>query len=468
MTDSQATGSASIKGSGSIRIQPLILAAGKGTRMKSDLPKVLLQIAGKPMLGHVLDATKELNTLAPIVVTGFGSDQVQQSFPDCIFVDQTEQLGTGHAVQMAADAIPADSLVLILYGDVPLIQTETLQAVLEAASDGKLGLLTAHLQDATGYGRIVRNGEGAVTSIVEHKDASAEQLAIKEINTGILAADAKNLVKWVSALNNNNAQGEYYLTDIIAMAVADGVAIQTAHPSNQTEIEGANDRAQLAELERAYQLQLAKELMQGGTALADPNRIDIRGKLTAGKNVSIDVNCIFEGDVALSDNVTIEANCLIRNSNIGNGSHIKAFSHIEKTDIGQGVDVGPYARLREGTELADNSKIGNFVETKKTKLGKGSKINHLSYAGDTEIGENTNIGAGTITCNYDGANKHKTKIGDNVFVGSNSALVAPVELKDDSTVGAGSTITKDVEENTLALTRAKQSQIDGWKRPTKK
>ena len=458
----------SIKGSASIKVQPLILAAGKGTRMKSDLPKVLLQIAGKPMLGHVLDAAKELDTLAPIVVAGFGSDQVKKRFPDCKFVEQSEQLGTGHAVQIASDAIPTDSLVLVLYGDVPLIQAETLKSVVEAACNGKLGLLTADLQDSTGYGRIVRNSDGAVTSIIEHKDASAEQLAIKEINTGILAASAENLLKWVSQLSNNNAQGEYYLTDIIAMAVAEGVVIETAQPSNLTEIEGANDRTQLAELERAYQLRLATELMRSGTSLADPSRIDVRGTLTVGRNSSIDVNCIFEGEVVLGDNITIEANCLIRNSEIGNGSHIKAFSHIEKTLIGQQVEVGPYARLREGTELADNSKIGNFVETKKTKVGKGSKINHLSYVGDTEMGENTNIGAGTITCNYDGVNKHKTKIGDRVFVGSNSAIVAPVEIKDGSTVGAGSTITKDVEKDTLALSRAKQSRVKDWKRPTKK
>lgn len=445
-------------------IQPLILAAGKGTRMKSSLPKVLLEIAKKPMLGHVLFAAAKLNTLPPIVVTGFGSDQVKNRFPDCTFVEQTEQLGTGHAVQIATHALPQDSLVLVLYGDVPLIQPETLSAVIEAAIDG-FGLLTVKLDDPSGYGRIVRDASGQVQSIVEHKDASSEILEIKEVNTGILAAKASDLTRWVDRLSNDNAQGEYYLTDIIAMAVSEGVAIKTASPQTESEVMGANDRVQLAQLERSFQTMQANRLMSDGTTLIDPSRIDIRGELTTGLNVSIDVNCVFEGTVTLGDNVVVEANCVIRDSNIGDGSHIKAFSHIEKTQIGQSVEVGPYARLREGTELADGSKIGNFVETKKTKLGKGSKINHLSYAGDAEIGENTNIGAGTITCNYDGVNKHQTKIGNDVFVGSNTALVAPVELKDGSTVGAGSTITKDVDEGALALSRAKQSQNRKWQRP---
>ena len=435
--------------------------------MQSSLPKVLLEVAKKPMLGHVLEATNNLNALPAIVVTGFGSDQVKARYPDCIFVEQTEQLGTGHAVQIAASSLPTDSVVLILYGDVPLIQPETLQAVLHAAQGG-FGLLTVTLDDPTGYGRIVRDSSGNVESIIEQKDASEAQRAIKEVNTGILAAKASDLTRWVGQLDNNNAQGEYYLTDIIAMAAGEGIKIQTASPSNQAEVMGANDRVQLAQLERAYQMHQAEQLMRDGVTLMDPNRIDIRGSVSTGTGVNIDVNCVFEGDVQLGNQVTIEANCVIRDSIIGDNSHIKAFSHMEKTNIGQAVEIGPYARLREGTELADNSKIGNFVETKKTKVGKGSKINHLSYVGDTEMGENTNIGAGTITCNYDGANKHKTKIGDNVFVGSNSALVAPVELKKGSTIGAGSTITKDVEEDTLALTRSKQSQIKYWKRPTKK
>ncbi len=451
----------------SMPIQPLILAAGKGTRMKSDLPKVLLKIAGKPMLGHVLDATKSLDTLAPIVVAGFGSAQVQSAYPECVFVEQSEQLGTGHAVQIAGNNLPEGSTTIVLYGDVPLIQSETLCKVITAAENG-LGLLTVDLVDPSGYGRIVRGSQGAVTSIVEHKDASTEELAITEVNTGILATSSENLVRWVNQLSNENAQGEYYLTDIIAMAVSEGISIKTTNPGSSEEVMGANDRIQLAELERAFQLRLANKLMSNGTSLADPNRIDIRGELSVGTGVEIDINAVFEGVVTLGNNVVIEPNCVIRNASIGEGSTIKAFTHIEGANIGAQVTVGPYARLRDGSELADGSKVGNFVETKKTKLGKGSKINHLSYAGDADIGENTNIGAGTITCNYDGVNKHKTKIGNNVFVGSNTALVAPVELADGSTVGAGSTITKDLEKETLALTRNKQIQVSGWKRPEKK
>jgi bifunctional UDP-N-acetylglucosamine pyrophosphorylase / glucosamine-1-phosphate N-acetyltransferase len=450
-------------------IQPIILAAGKGTRMKSDLPKVLMEVAKKPMLGHVLDATQELSTLPPIVITGFGSEDVRKRYPNCQFVEQKEQLGTGHAVQMASealDALPSETLILVLYGDVPLTQPETLSAVIEAALEG-FGLLTVELRDPTGYGRIVRDSEGKVTSIVEQKDASEDQLRINEVNTGILAARAQDLNRWVGQLSNNNAQGEFYLTDIIAMAVSEGIRVNTALPNSESEVLGANDRIQLAQLERAYQQMQANKLMAQGVTLADPNRIEIRGSLNIGSGTFIDVNSIFEGDVILGQNVIIETNCVVRDSKIGNGCHIKAFSHIEKTSIGNQVEVGPYARLREGTELADHSKIGNFVETKKASIGKGSKVNHLSYVGDTEMGENTNIGAGSITCNYDGANKHKTKIGDNVFVGSNTALVAPVELKDGSTVGAGSTISKDVDEMNLALTRSKQNHIKNWKRPGK-
>jgi bifunctional UDP-N-acetylglucosamine pyrophosphorylase/glucosamine-1-phosphate N-acetyltransferase len=451
------------------QIQPLILAAGKGTRMKSGLPKVLLEIAGKSMLGHVLDATSQLESaLTPIVVTGFGSNQIHKAFPGCAFVEQTEQLGTGHAVQIATDKLPEGSLVLVLYGDVPLIKSSTLEAVIDAALSNGFGLLTVHLEDPAGYGRIVRDADGKVTSIAEHKDASPDQHKITEVNTGILATSASNITRWINQLSNHNSQGEYYLTDIIAMAVAEGISIQTAQPTDQNEVLGANDRIQLAQLERFYQSSLAKDLMAAGVTLMDPNRIDIRGSLSIGTGVEIDVNAIFEGQVTLGNDVCIEANCIIRNTQIGDGSQIKAFTHIEGATIGNNVTVGPYARLREGSELADGSKVGNFVETKKTKLGEGSKINHLSYAGDSVIGKNTNIGAGTITCNYDGVNKHQTTIGDNVFVGSNTAIVAPVTLADGSTVGAGSTITKDVEKETLALTRTKQSQIKDWKRSTKK
>ena len=447
-------------------LQPIILAAGKGTRMQSPLPKVLLPIANKPMLGHVLSALSELQTLNPIIVCGYKSKEVISAYPECQFVEQKEQLGTGHAVKVACPSITKGSTTLILYGDVPLIRPETLSSVINAANQG-LGLLTVNLENPKGYGRIVRNQSGKVVSIVEEKDASPEESAITEVNTGILAVNSEQLSKWVDQLSNDNAQGEYYLTDIIAMAVADGVEIFTTHPGDPQEVMGANDRIQLAELERALQLRLANELMQSGAQLADPSRIDIRGKLVIGSEVSIDINNVFEGEVTLGSNVVIEPNCIIRNSVIGDNTQIKAFSHIDGATIGESVSVGPYARLREGTELANQSKIGNFVETKKAKIGKGSKINHLSYAGDTEIGENSNIGAGTITCNYDGANKSKTEIGDNVFVGSNSALVAPVKLKDGSTVGAGSTITKDIEAGNLGLTRSKQTEIKGWKRPAK-
>nr|AIA19164.1 UDP-N-acetylglucosamine diphosphorylase/glucosamine-1-phosphate N-acetyltransferase [uncultured bacterium] len=331
-----------------------------------------------------------------------------------------------------------------------------------------MGLLTVNMQDPTGYGRIVRDASGAVTAIVEHKDASDEQKKIAEINTGIMAVKAKHLQKWLPALQNNNAQGEYYLTDIIAMAKADGISIHVEQPNAVEEVEGINNRQQQAALERFYQKQKANDLMVAGVTLLDPSRVDIRGNLTAGRDVVIDVNCVFEGNVELGDGVIIEPNCIIINSKIGAGSHIKAFSHIEESTLAKGCDIGPYARLRPGTDLADEVKIGNFVETKKAVIAKGSKVNHLSYVGDAKVGSNVNVGAGTITCNYDGVNKFKTEIGDNVFVGSNSALVAPVKLGAGSTIGAGSVITKDVEATELAIARGKQRNIQGWERPTKK
>ena len=449
-------------------IQPIILAAGKGTRMKSPLPKVLMPVGGKPMLAHVVETLKNLKTAPPLIVVGYNSDAVRTALPDQKYIEQTQQLGTGHAVAVCADQLDARDVVLVLYGDVPLITAPTLQAVLDACADSGLGLLTTHLANPAGYGRIVRGANGAVEAIVEQKDAAAEQLAITEVNTGILAAWGSDLQRWVAALGNANAQGEYYLTDIIAMAVKEGVNVQAVHPSGPWEVAGANDRVQLAELERMYQRSLADNLMRDGVTLLDPNRLDIRGQLTVGSEVQIDANVIFEGQVSLADGVIIEANCLIKDSNIGPNTRIRAFSHLEGATIGQDVVVGPYARLREGTQLADNSKIGNFVETKKSHIGKGSKVNHLSYIGDTQMGAGVNVGAGTITCNYDGVNKATTTIGDDVFVGSNTALVAPVTLADGSTIGAGSTITKDVAEKELALTRAKQAAIPNWKRPTKK
>ena len=451
-----------------MKIQPLILAAGKGTRMKSPLPKVLMPIGGKPMLAHVVQTLETMQTAPPIIVVGYESDAVRSALPKQNYIEQTEQLGTGHAVSVCANQLDAKDVVLVLYGDVPLITAPTLQAVLDACANSGLGLLTTHLSDPTGYGRIVRGANGSVQAIVEHKDASPEQKAITEVNTGILAAWGSDLQRWVAELSNANAQGEYYLTDVIAMAVAEGVNVEAVHPANNREVAGANDRVQLAELERLYQCGLAEQLMHSGVSLADPARLDIRGQLTAGDNVQIDANVIFEGQVELADGVVIEANCIIKNSTIGPNSHIRAFSHIEGTDIGANVAVGPYARLREGTELADNAKVGNFVETKKARVGKGSKINHLSYVGDAELGKNVNVGAGTITCNYDGANKHQTTIEDEVFIGSNSALVAPVTIGIGATVGAGSTISKNVKENELALTRSKQTAVDNWKRPAKK
>lgn len=448
----------------------LILAAGKGTRMRSDLPKILHPIGGKALVQHVADTARQVGGEQLLIIVGHGAEKVEERMaaPDVKFVLQAQQLGTGHAVQQALPQLRNDATVLILYGDVPLTRAETLQKLIAGVSETQMGLLTVNMQDPTGYGRIVRDTSGAVTAIVEHKDASDEQKKIAEINTGIMAVKAKHLQKWLPALNNNNAQGEYYLTDIIAMAKADGVAIHVEQPNAVEEVEGINNRQQQAALERFYQKQKANELMVAGVTLLDPARIDIRSNLTVGRDVVIDVNCVFEGDVELADGVVIEPNCVIINSKIGAGSHIKAYTHIEDSVLAAGCDIGPYARLRPGTDLADGVKIGNFVETKKAVIAKGSKVNHLSYVGDAIVGSNVNVGAGTITCNYDGVNKFKTEIGDNVFVGSNSALVAPVKLGAGSTIGAGSVITKDVEAAELAIGRGKQRNIQGWERPVKK
>lgn len=448
----------------------LILAAGKGTRMRSDLPKVLHPIGGKALVQHVAETARQIGGEQLLIIVGHGAEKVEERMaaPDVKFVLQAQQLGTGHAVQQALPQLRNDATVLILYGDVPLTRAETLQKLIAGVSDTQMGLLTVNMQDPTGYGRIVRDASGAVTAIVEHKDANDEQKKIFEINTGIMAVKTKHLQKWLPALNNNNAQGEYYLTDIIAMAKADGVAIHVEQPKAVEEVEGINNRQQQAALERFYQKQKANELMVAGVTLLDPARLDIRGNLTVGRDVVIDVNCVFEGDVELADGVVIDANSIIINSKIGAGSHIKAFSHIEESVLAADCDIGPYARLRPGTDLADGVKIGNFVETKKAVIAKGSKVNHLSYVGDAKVGSNVNVGAGTITCNYDGVNKFKTEIGDNVFVGSNSALVAPVKLGAGSTIGAGSVITKDVEAAELAIGRGKQRNIQGWERPIKK
>lgn len=447
----------------------VILAAGQGTRMRSALPKVLHPVAGKAMLGHVIDTARLLKPQGIHVVIGHGAELVRERLAadDLNFVLQSEQLGTGHAVAQALPALTAER-VLILYGDVPLIEVETLQRLLQQVSEQQLGLLTVNLNDPTGYGRIVRDEAGVVKAIVEHKDASSEQRLIREGNTGILAVPGKKLGDWLGRLSNSNAQGEYYLTDVIAMAVADGLVVATEQAADEMEVLGANDRIQLSQLERHYQYRAARRLMLQGVTLIDPTRFDLRGEVTVGRDVSIDINVILEGQVVIEDGVQIGPNCVIKNSTLRKGAIVKANSHLEGADMGEGADCGPFARLRPGSVLGAKAHVGNFVELKNAKLGEGAKAGHLSYLGDAEIGARSNIGAGTITCNYDGANKFKTVLGEDVFIGSNSALVAPVTLGDRATTGAGSVITGDVPANTLAVGRAKQRNIEGWKRPTKK
>ncbi len=446
----------------------VILAAGQGTRMRSALPKVLHPVAGKSMLGHVIDTARQLQPHSIQVVIGHGAEAVRERLgaSDLNFVLQAEQLGTGHAVAQALPALSAER-VLILYGDVPLIAAETLQRLLALVSDQQLGLLTVQLADPTGYGRIVRGADGQVEAIVEHKDANAAQRAISEGNTGILAVPGKRLADWLGRLSNSNAQGEYYLTDVIAMAVADGLVVATEQASDEMEVLGANDRIQLSQLERHYQYRAGRRLMAQGVTLIDPARFDLRGEVTVGRDVLIDINVILEGQVVIEDGVHIGPNCVIKDSVLRQGAIVKANSHLDGADVGEGADCGPFARLRPGTVLGAKAHVGNFVELKNAKLGAGAKAGHLSYLGDAEIGARTNIGAGTITCNYDGANKFKTVLGEDVFIGSNSSLVAPVSLGDGATTGAGSTVTADVPANTLAVGRAKQRNIDGWKRPVK-
>ncbi len=446
----------------------VILAAGQGTRMRSALPKVLHPVAGKAMLGHVIDTARLLKPQGIHVVIGHGAELVRERLAadDLNFVLQSEQLGTGHAVAQALPTLSAER-VLILYGDVPLIEVETLQRLLQQVSEQQLGLLTVNLNDPTGYGRIVRDEQGVVKAIVEHKDASAEQRLIREGNTGILAVPGKKLGDWLGRLSNSNAQGEYYLTDVIAIAVADGLVVATEQAADEMEVLGANDRIQLSQLERHYQYRAARRLMVQGVTLIDPARFDLRGEATVGRDVSIDINVILEGQVVIEDGVQIGPNCVIKNSILRKGAIVKANSHLEGAEVGEGADCGPFARLRPGSVLGAKAHVGNFVELKNAKLGEGAKAGHLSYLGDAEIGARSNIGAGTITCNYDGANKFKTVLGEDVFIGSNSALVAPVTLGDRATTGAGSVITGDVPDNTLAVGRAKQRNIEGWKRPVK-
>lgn len=447
----------------------VILAAGKGTRMYSDLPKVLHTLAGKPMVQHVIDAANKLGAQRVNLVYGHGGDLLKQTLNDeaLNWVLQAEQLGTGHAMQMAAPFFADDEDILMLYGDVPLISVETLQRLREAKPQGGIGLLTVKLDDPTGYGRIAREN-GKVVGIVEHKDASEEQRKINEINTGILVANGADLKRWLGKLDNNNAQGEFYITDIIALAHVEGREIAAVHPDRLSEVEGVNNRLQLSRLERVFQTEQADKLLLAGVMLRDPARFDLRGELTHGRDVEIDTNVIVEGRVTLGNRVKIGTGCVIKNAVIGDDCEISPYTVIEDATLEAACTIGPFARLRPGAELAEGAHVGNFVEMKKARLGKGSKAGHLSYLGDAEIGDNVNIGAGTITCNYDGANKHKTIIGDDVFVGSDTQLVAPVTVASGVTIGAGTTVTRDVAENELVISRVKQKHIQGWQRPVKK
>ena len=453
-------------------LQVVILAAGQGTRMRSGLPKVLHPIAGQSMVCHVIAAAATLQPQKTVVVVGHGAQVVEAALADSglAFAEQSPQLGTGHAVQMALPALqplPEDGQVLILYGDVPLIQPVTLKALLQAAGDG-VGLITQQLENPKGYGRIVRDAAGDVLCNVEEKDATAEERQITEVNTGILCLPARHLANWLGALSNQNAQGEYYLTDLLAMAVQQGVPVHAVSPGYDWEVAGVNSKAQLAALERAWQLHQADALLESGVRLADPGRIDIRGTLSCGRDVSIDVGCVFEGDIVLEEGVQVGPYCVMRNVTIRAGARIEAFSHLDQAEVGPDAVVGPYARLRPGSILGAGSHVGNFVELKNTQLGKGSKANHLAYVGDATVGERVNIGAGTITCNYDGVNKHRTVIEDDAFIGSDTQLVAPVTVGRGATLGAGTTLTKDAPPEALTVSRAKQLSLTGWQRPVKK
>ena len=453
------------------RINVVILAAGMGKRMRSALPKVLHPLAGKPILSHVLDTARTLSPKKICVIYGYGGERVRQTVgddPNLIWVEQAQQLGTGHAVKQALPYLEKGSATLVLFGDVPLVKSNTLEELIGKARADNLVLLTVELDNPTGYGRIVRDSEtNRVQAIVEEKDALPSQKAIREINTGIMILPNMYLESWLDRLSNNNTQGEYYLTDIIAMAVEDGIQIETSNPSSEWEVVGVNDKVQLSSLERIYQQDIANKLMEQGVMLADPARLDVRGKLVCGNDVEIDVNCIFEGNVRLGDGVKVNANCILRNVVVSDGTVIHPFSMLEDTKVGENCRVGPYARIRPGTQLDDVVHVGNFVEIKNSHIASGSKVNHLSYIGDTEMGKQVNIGAGTITCNYDGAFKYRTIIEDNVFIGSDSQLIAPVTVAKGSTIGAGSTITRDTPEGQLTLSRVKQISIAHWKRPQK-
>ncbi len=451
-----------------MRFDIVILAAGQGTRMRSAVPKVLHRLGGKPLLQHVYETAASLSPQTLTIVYGHGGEQVRQCFADwpVDWVEQSQQLGTGHAVQQALPFLNQD-IVLVLYGDVPLLRRETLQRLLAATGENRLALLTVTLADPTGYGRIVRDEGGCVRRIVEEKDAGPEEKSIREVNTGILAIPLCRLRDWLTRLDNDNAQGEYYLTDVIAMAVADGVAVETV-AADPDEVQGVNDKRQLARLERIYQRRQADTLMEQGVTLYDPSRFDVRGEVTAGRDVEIDVNVVLEGQVRLGDRVRIGAGTVVRDADVGDDVEILPHCVIDGVRIGSGSRIGPFARLRPETVLADHVHIGNFVEIKKSSVGAGSKINHLSYVGDSEVGAGVNIGAGTITCNYDGVNKHRTVIEDGAFIGSDTQLVAPVRVGRDATIGAGSTITRDAPEGKLTLSRSRQITVDNWQRPSKK
>jgi len=451
----------------------VILAAGMGKRMRSDLPKVLHTLAGKPMLQHVLDTARQLDPARIVVVVGHGAERVQAACAgqaDVRFALQQPQHGTGHAVMQAAPLLlddAADSVTLVLYGDVPLVQPDTLRRLLAAAGDG-MAVLTEHLDDPTGYGRIVRDGEGRIRAIVEHKDAAPEQLAINEVNTGILAAPTARLKQWLARIGNDNAQQEYYLTDAVGLAVADGVAVGAANPDASWETLGVNSRVQQAELERVWQREQARRLLEAGVTLADPARFDLRGTLACGRDVYIDVGCVFEGRVELADGVHVGPHCVLRDVSLGAGARVEAYSHLDQAQAGEQARIGPYARLRPGAQLGARSHIGNFVEIKNSRLGEDSKANHLAYVGDADVGARVNIGAGTITCNYDGVNKHRTVIEDDAFIGSDTQLVAPVRVGRGATLGAGTTLTSDAPAERLTLSRARQATVESWRRPAKK
>jgi len=447
----------------------VILAAGMGKRMHSALPKVLHPLSGRPLLSHVLDTARTLNPTRLVVVIGHGGEAVREAVgaPDVQFATQEQQLGTGHALQQALPLIDPSVPTLVQYGDVPLTRASTLKRLADAAGSSGYGVLTVTLADPTGYGRIVRDAAGNVVRIVEQKDATEDQRRITEINTGIVVVPSAPLAGWLAALKNENAQGEFYLTDVVEQAIEAGVPVVTAQPDDEWETLGVNSKQQLAQLERIHQRNIADELLVAGVTLADPARIDVRGTLSCGRDVSIDVNCVFEGDVTLADNVTVGPNCVIRDATIGVGTRIDAYTHIEDASVGAHAVLGPYARLRPGAKLADEVHIGNFVEVKNSNIGRGSKANHLTYVGDSDVGARVNLGAATITCNYDGANKHRTIIEDDVFVGSDTQLVAPVRVGRGATIAAGTTIWKDVEPDTLALNDRTQTAKAGYVRPVK-